>query len=255
VLVVEDQAGVREYVAAALHAHGYQVVGAENAREALRRCEQQHFDLALIDLVMPNMSGRELAGRLSSGWPGIKMAFMSGYAGDVIGSPGEPEAAIPFIQKPFSPEQLAAKVAGAIGDAERRARILVVDDEAGVRKYLRTILEGGGYEVIEAENGKQALDRARAERLDLIVTDLAMHEQEGIEAIRALSEDGSRIGIIAVSGIYDGQRLEFARLLGAQATLSKPVGSDLLLAKVAEALRSGQRGAASQRADAPLERP
>jgi PAS domain S-box-containing protein len=238
VLVVEDQAEVREYAALALKAYGYRVIQAENASEALRRCERERFDLVLTDVVMPDLSGRELADRLGKRWPGIKMLFMSGYTDEAVARHGVPESGIAFIQKPFSPDQLAAKVREALGEAKRRGRILVADDEAGVRKFLRTILEDGGYEVIEAENGKQALEQARTRRFDLVITDLVMPEQEGIETIRALSREVAGIGIIAISGAYGGRYLEVARLLGAQAVLSKPVSPDLLLANVAASLRS-----------------
>jgi DNA-binding response OmpR family regulator len=119
-----------------------------------------------------------------------------------------------------------------------KARILVVDDEAGVRKFFRLALEQAGYEVTEAENGRQALDQALAGRVDLLITDLVMPEKEGIETIRALRREAPGIGIIAVSGAFGGMFLSHARMLGADAVLGKPVGANLLLAKVAEVLEA-----------------
>jgi hypothetical protein len=118
------------------------------------------------------------------------------------------------------------------------ARILVADDEAGVRRFLRAVLEEGGYEVVEAADGKQALQEALAGRVDLVITDLVMPEQEGIETIQALRRDVPGVGIIAISGAFEGQFLKTALLLGADAGLSKPVSADLLLARVAEVLKS-----------------
>ena len=143
-----------------------------------------------------------------------------------------------FIQKPFSPERLATRVREVLGPPKRPARILVADDEAGVRSFLRTALEQGGYEVIEAEDGKQALRQARAGGVDLVITDLVMPEQEGIETIQALRKEMPGIGIIAISGKSEGQYLKMAAILGADATLAKPVGAELLLATVAEVLAS-----------------
>ncbi|MGO9231918.1 MAG: response regulator [Bryobacteraceae bacterium] len=118
------------------------------------------------------------------------------------------------------------------------ARVLVVDNEAGVRSLLPAVPEQGGYEVIEAANGSQALEEARARRVDLVLTDLVMPEQEGIETTQALRKEVAGIEIIAMSGLLGGEFLEAARKLGAQAVLSKPVSADVLLAKVAEVLRS-----------------
>ncbi|MBL8144330.1 MAG: response regulator, partial [Acidobacteria bacterium] len=116
ILVVEDQAEVRNYAATALRAYGYSVVAAENAGQALLIDEREHvtFDLVLTDVVMPHMSGRELAERLESRSPGLRVLFMSGYTDDVVVHHGVQEARVGFIQKPFSPQQLALAVRGAL---------------------------------------------------------------------------------------------------------------------------------------------
>ncbi len=228
------------YAAAALQAYGYRVIQAENAGEALLICERGHerVDLVLTDVVMPNMSGRELADRLAKHWPGIKVLFMSGYTDDTIMQHGVLEEGAMFIQKPFSPDQLAMKVREVLVMSDRAPRLLVADDETAVRNLLRTALEKDGYEVLEAANGKQALKEVRAGRVDLVIMDLVMPEQEGLETIRILRKEVPGIGIIAMSGAFGGQFLETARLLGADAVLSKPVGTGLLLSKVAEVLQA-----------------
>jgi CheY-like chemotaxis protein len=77
----------------------------------------------------------------------------------------------------------------------------------------------------------------RAGQVDLLITDLVMPEQEGIEVIQALRRDAPGVGIIAISGAFGGQFLKVAQALGADAVLSKPVSGELLLAKVAEVLK------------------
>jgi len=240
VLVVEDQAEVREYAVTVLKAYGYQVVQAQSAGEALSLFERERggIDLVLTDVVMPKVSGRELANRLEKLQPGIKVLFMSGYTDNVIVHHGVLEEGAQFIQKPFSPEQLATRVREVLGPPKRLGRILVADDEAGVRTFLRTALEQAGYQVIEAEDGKQALNQARAGGVDLVVTDLVMPEQEGIETIQALRKEMPGIGIVAISGRFEGPYLKMAGILGADAVLAKPVGAELLLATVAEVLAS-----------------
>ena len=109
-----------------------------------------------------------------------------------------------------------------------------------MRSFLRSALERAGYEVTEAEDGKQALEEARKGRVDLVITDIVMPEQEGIETIQALRKEIPGIGIIAISGAFGGQFLKTARMLGADASLGKPVSTELLLAKVAEVLKLRQ---------------
>ena len=109
VLIVEDQAEVRKFAAAVLKKYGYRVIPAENADDALLSCERERVDLVLTDVVMPHVSGRELADRLEKLQPGIKVLFMSGYTGNVIEHHRVLEQDSHFIQKPFSPEELATK--------------------------------------------------------------------------------------------------------------------------------------------------
>ena len=112
VLVVEDQPEVLRYAVAALHAYGYRVIEAHSADEALAVIAREAgpIHLVLTDVVMPNMGGVRLASRLEQIRPGIKVLFMSGYAEEIGGEAEGPGAGILFIQKPFSPRDLAAKV-------------------------------------------------------------------------------------------------------------------------------------------------
>ncbi len=75
----------------------------------------ERVDLVLTDVVMPIMSGRELAGRLETLDPGIKVLFMSGYTGNVIEHHGVSGKGAEYIQKPFSPVELAGKVRTVLG--------------------------------------------------------------------------------------------------------------------------------------------
>lgn len=104
ILIVEDQPDVRAFTAEALRSYGYSVLLAPSAVEALAICERIHTDLVLTDLVMPEMSGRELHARLAGLRPNLKVLLMSGFAaaGEATG--------VNFIQKPFTPQQLAAKI-------------------------------------------------------------------------------------------------------------------------------------------------
>lgn len=107
--------------------------------------------------------------------------------------------------------------------------ILVVDDMAGIRGLLRKVLTGAGYKVIEAADGKQALQQMRTSQVDLLLTDLVMPEKDGIEAIRTIHMQWPELKIIAMSGEFGGQFLHAAELLGANASLPKPVRPEVLL--------------------------
>jgi two-component system, cell cycle sensor histidine kinase and response regulator CckA len=112
ILLVEDEEAVRDLIQTVLNDQGYNVIPSRDTQHALQIAETfaQEIHLLLTDVVMPGMSGRELAARISARRRGIRVLFMSGYTDNVITSGGVLEKGITFLQKPFSPGQLAQKV-------------------------------------------------------------------------------------------------------------------------------------------------
>ena len=117
-----------------------------------------------------------------------------------------------------------------------KGRVLVVDDDAGVRDVVRSMLESAGYQVVVAENGKEAMKLLETERADLILTDLVMPEQEGIETIKTLRRQYPDLKVVAMSGAFGGDYLRIAAYLGAHATLAKPIQMNTLLRLVEKTL-------------------
>jgi nitrogen-specific signal transduction histidine kinase/CheY-like chemotaxis protein len=112
ILVVEDEAGVRSMVCEALMSHGYKVLEATGATQALM-ISRQHKDpihLLLTDVVLPGTDGKRLALRLSALHSETKVLYMSGYTDDAIVRHGIMEGSMPFLQKPFGPNALLVKV-------------------------------------------------------------------------------------------------------------------------------------------------
>jgi CheY-like chemotaxis protein len=112
VLLAEDEEGVRKLTRLVLEKNGYRVLEARNGEHALAVCRQHRdkINLLITDVVMPIMSGPQLAERLTAEWPGTKVLFLSGYTDDAIVRHGILEGQAPFLQKPFSPAALAQKV-------------------------------------------------------------------------------------------------------------------------------------------------
>ena len=112
ILLAEDNAGLRKLAMRVLEPAGYTVLGAATAEEALRLLERHEgsVHLLLSDVVMPGMSGRQLAEHLAQTRPGLKVLYMSGYTSDTIVRHGVLEAQVPFLNKPFSAAALLQKV-------------------------------------------------------------------------------------------------------------------------------------------------
>jgi DNA-binding response OmpR family regulator len=108
-------------------------------------------------------------------------------------------------------------------------RILLIEDEEGLRAMVRISLQRMGYAVTEARDGKEAIDLFKNEQVDLVLTDLMMPGKEGLETIRELRKVRPDLKIIAMSGggrTGSMDSLKMAKALGAAAVISKPFSFD-----------------------------
>lgn len=106
ILVVEDEAAIRQLVVRVLERAGYRVLSAGDPSEALRiLAEEPAVELLLTDLMLPQMSGKELAGRAQAMQPNLRVVLMSGYADEQM------ELDVPYLEKPFTPKELLTKLA------------------------------------------------------------------------------------------------------------------------------------------------
>ncbi len=119
ILVVEDDEQVRALTRTLLKKHGYQVLEAGGGGDALLMCEQHagEIDLLLTDVVMPRMSGRELAERLERIRPAMKVVFVSGYTDDAVVRHGILRSEMAFVQKPIVPDVLLTKLREVLNGA------------------------------------------------------------------------------------------------------------------------------------------
>jgi len=118
-------------------------------------------------------------------------------------------------------------------------RILIADDDAGVRSVLARHLASAGYEVLEAADGRGCLDVLRTTGVDLVIVDIYMPDVDGIAVIAQAHRDFPHVRILAISGggtVPRERTLEIAQRLGAQRTLTKPFDRDELMASVRELL-------------------
>ena len=114
--------------------------------------------------------------------------------------------------------------------------VLVVDDEGDIRASLRGVLNDEGLRVIEAEDGRHALNLVRSERPELVLLDVWMPEVDGIELMRRLQEEPERPQVIMISGHGNIETAVQATKLGAFDFIEKPFSIDALLSVVGRAL-------------------
>lgn len=230
ILIVEDNPGLCALAEEVLSSEGYSVLAAQDGAHALRVAEEfsGQIQLLLTDIALPDIDGQEIAASLHALRPDMKVLFMSGLA-KAAGSGDRPFAPYAnFIQKPWSPQGLCEKICSVLATQPLAQRILVVDDEPGVRDWLAELLTGCGHRVFTAKDGLEAKNLAARETLDVIITDISMPNEEGLGVIRALRKSNPALKIIAMSGTH-AEVLRDAKLLGANAALTKPFTSEMVL--------------------------
>ncbi len=126
-------------------------------------------------------------------------------------------------------------------------RILVVDDEPAILRFLRAGLSSQGYVVLEAQTGQGAMDAVRQRRADMMVLDLGLPDLDGIEVIQRVRDSGNMLPIVVLSS-RDNEQAKVAALdLGADDYVTKPFGIEELLARI----RAAQRHRLQQQGEKP----
>jgi DNA-binding NtrC family response regulator len=122
------------------------------------------------------------------------------------------------------------------------AKILIIEDDPNVRVAIEHGLTQAGHSVLPTANGKEGMNALRQSTVDLVVTDIFMPEQEGLETITALRKQYPKLPVIAISGgnVVSEAMLSVARELGAQEVIEKPFGLNSLLTAVGKVLGKGE---------------
>ncbi|HEX8486868.1 response regulator [Sphingomonas sp.] len=214
ILVVEDDEDVRAYTVEILRELGYSIIQAHDGPSALVTIERESgaIDLLFTDVVMPGMSGRELADHARALRPALKVLYTSGYTRNAIVHGGRLDKGVEMIAKPFTFKALAEKIADVLA-AGSSGRLIVVEDDPNVRMFAVEALVGAGYAVDEAATGSEALNRIRASRgrYDAVVLDIRLPDGRGTSLAAELRALHADLPILIATGEHETDaRVRFA---------------------------------------------
>jgi len=253
ILVAEDEPVVRELLRAVLEHKGYAVHEAGNGRQAADYARASQVDLVLTDLWMPEMNGVELIEELNRTGSRAEVLVLSAHVTETSTEKLEGLGVFRILAKPVDLNVLLEAVEGGLasdrverisakrapapereeaGAPPSRATVLVADDDGQVRDLLRALLSGAGYAVEEAMNGQEAVEKALAYDIDLIITDLNMPQMSGREAIETLRRATRDTFIICITGEATRKEMDAAVHAGAVKCLRKPFAPQQLLSEV-----------------------
>jgi DNA-binding NtrC family response regulator len=229
ILLVENDACLRSLAQQILCSVGYQVLVAEDGVAALCVSEQHDGPIQLLvtEAGLPGMSNA--ASPLRALRPEMGVLVMLEDAGEAISHQDRSGPRLNFLPKPWTPEGLCEKIRAVLTSHSAVRRILVVDDDLVMCKYLAEILGRAGHQVSTLHDSRKARAQIKHLAVDVVITDLLMPDVEGMELICAIRREQPQVKIIAISGAFGPDMLRGAELLGANATLTKPISARTIL--------------------------
>ena len=260
ILVVEDEPAISQICQRVLGGEGFEVDSAINGRAAQEMLGKKDYDLALIDLRTPIMNGKELYCWIMEKHPRLVNGVIF-TTGDLLG--GDTNSFLEqterlLLPKPFTPQELKAVVREALKGVDNvldtrhrgryheqvlpqrkmmvKTRILVVDDEVNIVRFVRANLEASGYQVFTAGDGLEALQTFERELPDLVILDLRMPKMDGFEVCRRIREWSQTLIIVLTALGSEEDKIKCFNL-GADDYVTKPFSKNELLARVKGLLR------------------
>jgi len=188
VLVVEDDPAAAELLTRQLEGAGYRTQAARTGTEAIAMARELRPAAVTLDILLPELDGWEVMTRLKDdqATSDIPVVVVS-----VIDNPelGIALGAIDYFVKPIEGKELVKRLSRFNFSHSNGTTVLVVDDEAANREWLRNILEPAGFVVIQAGGGREAIALAKSRRPNLVLLDLMMPDVSGFEVVKALRAD------------------------------------------------------------------
>ncbi len=167
ILVVDDEASIRELLNQNLQEAGYQVRVATNGREALEQVRHEHPDLIILDVMMPEMNGFDVAAVLKNDPATMDIPIL------ILSIVQDRERGFRlgidrYLTKPIDTEALFREVGSLLQQGKSHRKVMVVDEDASTVKTLAEVLQARGYHVVEA-NGPELVQKAVSEKPDIII--------------------------------------------------------------------------------------
>lgn len=229
ILIVDDEGSLLVTLVANLELEGFDVVGAQDASEALRFVRDQHFDLVLTDIRMPGMSGVELFRAIRSVRPDMPVILMTAFAAETLIDQAVQEGVFAVLPKPFDIEH----VIFALSRALSRPMVLLVDDPDEVRP-LAEALHTAGLASCITTNHQTSLSAVHEAPADVVLVNMEALA-DGPALVESILRADPSIAVIATSSSAVPELFRKVAELGAFACLLKPLEPRRLVQLVARA--------------------
>ena len=231
VMIVDDESHMRELLKRAFVKEGYDVVSVPSAAQALELVFKEPFDAMLLDARLPGESGISVLKKVRGYQKKIPVVIYSGFLTPELEQEAREAGANEVFSKDLDASQLVTQIGRIIKAKDRifqasvepgKKILLVVDDEQGIRRILKEFFSRKGYVVLEAQNGEQAIELARAEKISAVLLDIRMPGMDGLKTLEKLMEIKPDLGVVMSTGVEDDEQIKKALELGAYSYVLKP---------------------------------
>lgn len=258
-LLVDDEVEFLASTAKALRRRGFQVTTVQNPTIALGRLERETFDVAVLDVKMPGISGDKLFREMKRRWPGIPVVMLTGHGTVQQSFEISREGVFEYLTKPCDVEKLAQvcqhavaasmrkEVSAEVTEDQEEIRVLIVDDEEDFLESLSAALRRRNMLVSTASGGQEALEKLEKNMYSVVLLDLKMPGMDGLEALRRIKLSNPACEILLLTGIPTVETVAEGLKQGAFDYVVKPQDVELLVRKIREAFRHARSKAEEDR--------
>lgn len=231
ILVVDDEASVRELLRSALSEAGYEVVTASGPAQARAILATNPADLLLLDLSFPGESGASFLKELQQSRPALPVVVYSGVVTAELEKELIRAGAADVLNKTVDVTSLVRQIGTILAAKARMARtgarrpdrvLLVIDDDPSIRSLLKEVFAAKGYRVIEAAGGEEGVAAASRERPSVVLLDVMMPGLTGLDTLPKLLAACPGVGVVMATGQQDEATVREAIRQGAYGYVLKP---------------------------------
>ncbi len=250
-LLVDDEVEFLESTSKALSRRGFSVSIAASADDAMRLLEQQDFDVAVLDVLMPGMPGDDLFRWMKAMHASLPVIMLTGHGTVMQAFEVSREGVFEYLTKPCDMDKLArvAKQAAAGRDADlgeeglasvEEVRLLIIDDEVEFLESVSSALSRRGMRVRTAASAVEGLEQLREHPFDVVLLDIKLPDIDGVSLIRRIKETQPESEVILLTGQPSVDTGVEGMMRGAVDYLIKPCDTDYLADRIRLAVPSAR---------------
>ena len=226
ILLVDDDKDFAESFYEVLELHGHNVEFVYNGEEAMNKFRQKEYDITFMDVKLPGKNGVESFLEIRKLKPDAKVVMMTGYSVEQLLDQAVENGAWAVLHKPLNMKKIFDMI-----QKIKSAGILIVDDDVDFLESLKNVLKEKGFNVFEAHNGKEAIEKMSENNIQILILDLRLPVLDGLEVYTELKKAGHNVPTIIVTAYAREEKttIDTFKSFAITGVLNKPFDPQSLL--------------------------